>query len=103
MIDVTMHPIRPSFSGYKDYRWTVTLDGSVIVKAARDPEHQAARALQALGHTGPFRTLGIDGKERMRFHDIATTAARSVRDGKMGLSNTRWKPFAGVPSPLESV
>ena len=48
------------------YRYDVLLDGEVIVRRSRDPEHDAARALHARGLRGRFRTIDFStGRPRM--------------------------------------
>ena len=75
-------------------RYDVEYSGVLLVAGARDPEHEAARALLALGVRGSVET--IDSKTavvRMRF-DIETFAAtRTVERDHGGLSTEAWRSW----------
>jgi hypothetical protein len=56
------------------YRYDVIFEGEVIVCRSRDPEHDAARILEARGFRGRFRTIDArTGRLRM-VHDIVKAA-----------------------------
>jgi len=60
------------------YRYDVLLGDEVIVRRSRDPGHDAARALLALGHRGRFRTIDFrTGMPRMSY-DIEKAARLSI-------------------------
>lgn len=75
-------------------RYRVTSSGGVLIESARDPEHEACRALLAKGITGTLVTFHPGGKvARMRL-DIARGAGLTVTEGAtQGPRTTRWKPF----------
>ena len=58
MIRARLHPIW--VGGRDGYRYSVVLDGQLLVERSRDPECDAARALLAKGITGKLTLL--DGK-----------------------------------------
>ena len=68
------------------YRYAVLYRGRLIVESSRDPEHDAARALVALGFTGKLTLCdGKSGHPRTIIPDIERAAGFSVseesRDG----------------------
>ena len=75
-------------------RYRVTFNGAVLVENARDPEHEACRALLAQGITGKLETYFPGGAvARMRL-DIEKAADLTVSEGcKTGLKRIRWQPF----------
>ena len=76
------------------YVWDVLLDGKEIVHHSDDPEHDAARALKAMGMEGPFQTTR-NGVVAMRYKDIAYTATRRTGETKLwGPQEGPWKPFS---------
>ena len=81
-------------SGARGDRWRVLHDGIVIVESSRDPEHDAARALAALGLTGTIETRHAGSAiVAMRF-DIAKAAGRTVIEGeRTGPKFGRWQQF----------
>ena len=60
------------------YRYDVLLDGNVIVRRSRDPEHEAARALHDRGLRGQFRTIDFHTGEPRMILDIARAAKLSI-------------------------
>src|SRR5665213_2566325 len=60
------------------YRYDVLLDGDVIVCRSRDPEHDAARALHAIGLRGQFRTIDFHTGAPRMILDIARAAKLSI-------------------------
>ena len=58
--------LRPEWVENVGYRYDVLLDGEVIVRRSRDPEHDVARVLHGRGFRGRFRTLDFTtGQPRM--------------------------------------
>ncbi len=76
--------------------WHVLVDGETIVRSARDPEHQACRALLALGVTGKVTFRHADGMAGMTM-DIAAGAGLSVNDstGDGHPRVRKFRPFGG--------
>lgn len=79
-------------------RWRVEFaeTGEVLLRSARDPEYDAARALQERGVTGSFETIHQHGGPGMRFPSIEEAAKWQVSDPDDGLRPPhliRWKPF----------
>lgn len=70
-IDVLLTAIWIEGAGY---RYDVFLDGKVIVRHTRDPEHEAARALHVRGFRGPFRTVDFHTGTPRMIHDIDKAA-----------------------------
>lgn len=103
MIRVTIHPKWVAGDRY-GYLYDVTLDGRVIVSRSPVPGYDAARALLALGHSGPFETVDCrTGKVRMRFADIEKAAELTVIEtDRDGLRVVKWRPFPST-SPAAAV
>jgi hypothetical protein len=59
MLKARLHPVW--VGGRDGYRYSVILDGKLLVERSRDPECDAARALVAMGVTSGQLTL-LDGK-----------------------------------------
>jgi hypothetical protein len=78
------------------YRYDVILNGDVIVRRSRVPEHEAARALHARGFRGRFRTVDFrTGSPRMIL-DIETTARlRIVERSDTGPIVVPYRPMSG--------
>jgi hypothetical protein len=69
----------------------VRLAGELIVLRSVDPEHDAARVLMARGISGPFETIGADGRTRMRFASIEAAASVTMTEkDRDGLQLRRW-------------
>ena len=97
-------------------RYSVELDGEVVVSRSRDPEHDLARALLARGITGKVEVCRPDGSPGM-IVDVERMAPWSVvEEDRDGLRLRRWRPptpaygsparetaLAGVPLPDELV
>ena len=76
------------------YRYDVEHEGLLIVVGSGDPEHDAARALLALGITGKAETIDANnGKPRMRFDIAAFAKTRTVERRGGGLSVEPWQPM----------
>jgi hypothetical protein len=88
--------LRPQWIACVGYRYDVILAGEVIISRSRDPEHDAARALQARGLRGSFRTIDfVTGRPRM-IHDIEKAAKVSVIDrSDGGLVVVPYRPMSG--------
>lgn len=71
------------------------LDGTVLIPASRDPEHDAARALQSLGKKGTFETyFGNRPYPSFLPRDISATALWTTTDERRrGLSRSKWRPY----------
>ena len=68
------------------YRHDVLLDGDVIVRRSRDPEHDAARVLHARGLHGQFRTIDFrTGRPRMILDIEKAARLRTVERNDTGL------------------
>lgn len=81
-----------SSMGRTSYR--VTHDGRTLIERSRDPEHDACRALLALGLKGRLETFHPGGTvARMRM-DIAFAATRCATEGDRSSPAIRkWSPF----------
>ncbi len=81
-------------TGVRGDRWRVAHDGIVIVKSSREPEHDAARALSALGLTGTIETRHIGSTVVSMRLDILKAASRTVIENeRTGPTFGRWQPF----------
>lgn len=76
-----------------------TPDGDLLVADASDPEHAAARALVALGHTGPFEVWIPSASEQgkwivsLRIKSAREAAKFSmVEEDRRGLKLVRYRP-----------
>ena len=75
-------------------RWWRISCAFVTIDCARDPEHEVARELLALGVTGRMQTF-VAGKASMNL-SIATAAKQSVSDGASSrLRVVAWRSFDG--------
>lgn len=80
--------------GARGNRYRVLRDGIVIVEHTRDPEHDAARALLALGITGVMETWRHGALHPSMKGDIASRARLSVSETeKFGPRVVAWRPF----------
>lgn len=102
-IEIERLPLPKTGTG-STYRYRVHHAGAVLIESARDPSHEAARALLALGITGRAETFALGGLvSRLRF-DIEGAATRTTIDGeKQGPVIAKWRPidrdaFAAHPS-----
>ena len=99
MIQVT---IVPKHYGKRYRFYGVMFEGEEIVRAHRDPEYTAARVLVDRGYSGPFETLGLDGRVRMNFPDLHGAARlRTVEGEKALLCVAKWEPFNFSPAEPE--
>ena len=77
------------------YRHDVLLDGKVIVRCSRDPEHDAARALHARGLRGRFRTIDFTtGQPRMILDIEKAARLRTVERNDTGLVVVPYRPMS---------
>jgi hypothetical protein len=73
-------------------RWRVYFNGAVLIERARDPEHQAARALLAQGNTGPAESWHWNGSAAAMTLDIETAAGLTIREEDVGgLKVRKWQ------------
>ena len=85
-------------SGARGDRWRVIHDGIVLVESSRDPEHDAARALTALGLTGTIETRHPRSAIVSMRLDISKAATSTVIENKRsGPRLGRWQPFDRTP------
>ena len=78
MLKARLHPL---WTG-SEYRYSVILDGKLLVERSRDPEYDAARALVARGFTGTLTLLdGKTGKPRTII-DTEEAARLRCREGR---------------------
>lgn len=98
MITIVLDPYT---HGDRGPLYDVTLDGKVIVSGAHDPEHEAARAMQALGLTGPFQTTDKTGRIRMQYPSIEETAKWTMKENAHG--NPTFEIVRYVPMPKELI
>lgn len=96
VIDIEALPVAPLA---QRQRFRVWHDGRVLIEATRDPEHEACRALLALGLTGQLQTTWCGKKGICAKFDIETAAQFTTSDADNGTRTVRWKPFDG-PSRL---
>ena len=85
------------------HTWDVVFEGNILVTGAVHPEFAAARALVALGHSGPMETYSEDGTVRMRFKDVGRAAKLTMReyaDGKRLPHTVPYKEFKCQPSTV---
>jgi hypothetical protein len=86
--------------GDRGQRYAVLLGERVLVYDTRCPEHDAARALLALGITGRVEVLR--GDKVAATMDVETAAGFTIVENvNTGPAVGRWKPFADdyVPPP----
>ena len=86
---VTLHPFESR--GPKNwYRYNVQFEGKIIVESSADPEHDACRAMLALGKTGSLHCYDETGtKHRTIVPSIETAALYQCTDGLRRLSLRR--------------
>lgn len=87
MVRIDIEPV----SGTGNQRYRVVWEGGTLVARARDPEHEAARALQALGISGLMQTF-VRGTASMVL-DIARVAKCMVVENSRGLRVMPWRPI----------
>jgi hypothetical protein len=82
-------------------RYDTLFGGTPLVTRTRDPEHDTARALKAIGYTGKFWTVNAKtGKKRMLV-DIDKAAGLTVIESKVtGLRGQGVGAVPGCPFPL---
>jgi hypothetical protein len=82
---------------YSD-RYVVTFNGKPLVDHSRDPEHDAARALKALGYTGKFHMIDVKTDKHRMTVDIEKAAELTVVElEEGGFSIRKWRPFPAAP------
>jgi hypothetical protein len=86
------HPMKARLHCQGDDRYSVILDGKLLVERSRDPECDAARALLALGHTG--KLMLCDGKNGIprTIIGIEKAAGLRVKEGPL-----RFAPYESCP------
>lgn len=91
MIKVVIEPLG---RGSRGTRYRVWYDGGVLVEHTRDPEHDAARALLALGIAGTMETWRHGAKHPSMRGDIVSSARLSVSETeKFGPRLVAWRSF----------
>ena len=91
IVPVTLQRIRTGACGD---RWRVSHNSIVIVENSRDPEHDAARALGALGLTGTLETRHAGSETISLRLNIVNAASRTVIENeRTGPTCGRWQPF----------
>jgi hypothetical protein len=87
--------LRPAWIKNVGYRYDVLLDGEIIVRQSRDPEHDAARALAAKGFRGRFRTIDFaTGQPRMQLDIERAARLRTVERAQGGICVARYQPMS---------
>lgn len=92
-IKARVHPVWAG--GKAGYLYSVIYDGKLLIERSRDPEHDAARALHAMGLTGKLTLL--DGKSGVprSVVDIERAAKLTMTERiRGGLSAVAWVPFS---------
>jgi hypothetical protein len=75
-------------------RYDVTLDGEIIVKGSRDPEHDLARALLARGITGHVKMIDADTGRHRTTVNIEKAANLTVEESaRVGPRLRTWRPY----------
>ena len=77
------------------YTYDVSVHGETIVTDARDPEHEAARALRARGIFGKLQIFDATGRHRTTVN-IEAAAKMTVSEGRRGLTLRKWQPLTGI-------
>jgi hypothetical protein len=91
-------------TGARGDRWRVLHDGIVIIESSRDPEHDAARALEALGLTGTIETRHVGSTVVSMRLDIVTAVRRTVIEGdRSGPRFGPWRPFDLTQRPGSAI
>lgn len=87
--------------GSRPGRFHALLEGKIIVRNSRDPEHDAARELVRHG-IGGLMVTRWQGSAHLasRPRDIAAVACSLTTEDRTGLRRMKWKPFpeAGRPA-----
>ena len=73
--------------------YTVIFDGAVLLDGARDPEHDTARALVALGHTGRLTMWDARTDAHRSTVAIEAAAKMTVREDQRRMRLVKWKPM----------
>ena len=82
------------------YRYAVLFSGRLIVENSRDPEHDAARALVAMGVTGKLTLCdGKSGRPRTIIPDIEQAAGFSMSEESRDGFRLRRYVDPDIPSP----
>lgn len=93
---ITLVPVRV-YRNTKEYasgfKWNVVFDGKALLKASRNPEFDACRALVKLGLTGKLTTYREDGRPCMTLN-IEKAAKMTVSETRAhGPRFVPYKPF----------
>lgn len=92
IIDVDL---RPRWVERVGYRYDGLLDGEMIVHGSRDPEHDIARVLEALGYRGRFRTIdAFSGRPRMTHHIGTAAKLCAVERDALGVMIVPYRPMS---------
>lgn len=85
-------------------RWRVWFKGAVLIPSARDPEHEAGRALLALGYTGMVEVWHAGAVHPASRLDIERCATRTVAEtARHGPQFRTWRPHPRTPMPIAGV
>lgn len=82
-----------SVRGSGGARYRVWWRGRVLLERSRDPEHEAARALPAMGVTGSLAIYWRGSSHPAMHLDIETAADLTVKEGQSRPRLTAWQPF----------
>ena len=85
--------IEPIHTTTKGQRYRVWHNGEVLLKSARDPEHEAARELSKIGVTGRLQTKR-KGRDQIDMEGlIAVMATQTIIEGdKIQPRLAKWSP-----------
>ena len=75
-------------------RYCAIYEGKLLIASSRDPEHDAARALLAMGVTGTFETWWLGSSYAAMRGDIEEAVKWTiVENSNTGPILRRWRPF----------
>jgi len=87
--------IEPTTRGSRGQRYRVLYQGEALIESARNPEHDACRALLARGITGTLEVWHRGASHAGSRIDIACGAKWTVRETEHGLILAPWVPWTG--------
>jgi len=87
IVRIDIEPVR----GTGNQRYRVSCEGKTLIARARDPEHEAARALKQLGVSGLMQTF-VRGRASMVL-EIESAASCTVIENSRGVRLERWRPI----------
>jgi hypothetical protein len=73
--------------------YTVIHEGGILLDGVRDPEHEAARALEAEGISGLLRVRDARSDRLRSTVPIHKAALMRVSEEETGLRIRRWRPI----------